>query len=217
MLVINEFKKHKSIFKASQIVGIDYKLVFFLAGCISSYVDLLSCPLVSLIIPLTFILLKKENELNVKQEIQMIFVSCLLWGTGYVFLWAGKWVIGSLVLHKNVIMDAVMQTKLRAGDSSLSRPMSVIGAIEPYFNFHNKLIFLSAGIECCAVIISIVRKNSNIVWKTIVQIIPLVWYFLAANHSVIHNFMTYRNVIVIMYLLFIITYEAIVSFMIKKV
>ena len=191
---------------------IDYSLLFFTAGCLSSYVDLLSCPLVSLIIPMTFLLLKNEKTDSLKKEIETIFSSTIAWGVGYGVLWASKWLIGSVVLHRNVLADAIDQVAVRASDSSITRITAIIAAIEPYFNFNNLLIICLAAIELLSIIILVTNKKYKFIWKVCVQCIPVAWYFFAVNHSYIHNFMTYRNVIIIAYLAFIIIYEAVLSF-----
>ena len=182
----------------------DIGLLLFITGCLTSFFDFLTAPLITLILPLSLYLLMKEKQLSVKDQLLSVVKYSILWGIGYVFFWASKWVIGSLVLQKNVLLEANDRIYLRAGTYSLSRSMSVIGTVGVYFGSNMRLMGACIMMELVAFIALLIKKEYTALWKILVQCIPLVWYYLTANHSLMHDYMTYRNVIVIVLLSLII-------------
>lgn len=77
-------------------------MVFFcLIGCLTSFLDFLTYPIVTLGVPLLFFLLMSEMW-NVRESI----ISVISWGIGYAGNWAAKWILASLLTDADVIADA---------------------------------------------------------------------------------------------------------------
>lgn len=89
-----------------------YLYLFLINGMITAYLDLLTYPAAALGIPLVFFLAtgKMVNFLEAVKKTIGAFAS---WAFGYFGIWSGKWLIGSLVLKRNVLADAMNQAKLR--------------------------------------------------------------------------------------------------------
>ena len=190
----------------------DIGLLLFITGCLTSFFDFLTAPLITLILPLSLYLLMKEKQLSVKDQLLSVVKYSILWGIGYVFFWASKWIIGSLVLQKNVLLEAGNSLNERTGTFYMSRSLSVVGVINVYFGFHTIYMAVCIAIEVFAFTVLVMKKKHCIFWKLLIQIIPIIWYFLTSNHSLQHNFMTYRNVIVIAWLGIILVESAIQNF-----
>ena len=179
---------------------LDFGLLMFIVGCLTSFFDFLTAPLITLILPLSIYMLLLDRRLTIKEQISHILLFSAIWSAGYVLFWASKWVIGSLILQRNILAEANDRISLRAGTYNLSRAMSVIGTIGVYFGSNMKLLGISILAEFTGIAILSIKKEFSFCWKLIIQGIPLLWYFLTANHSLMHDYMTYRNVIVISFL-----------------
>ena len=75
-----------------------YIEMFFLAGALTSYVDFLTYPIYALGIPLVLCIVL-DNE-NIGNELKRIVACACSWGSGYLLMWAGKWLIGSALLKE---------------------------------------------------------------------------------------------------------------------
>lgn len=91
----------------------DSLLFFMLIGALTSFLDFLTYPLVTLCVPLiTTILLKSAERFScrnisvVRSGIGDLFGKAVWWGIGYAGMWAQKWIYGSIVSKKNILVEA---------------------------------------------------------------------------------------------------------------
>ncbi len=164
---------------------------------VTSYMDLLTWPIVTLAVPLMILV---QMEINERGIVRKIVTSAFFWGIGYIGQWASKWVIASLFLDDNIIKDAAKQFLLRSsimtgdtgGDSSwfatIRRNLSV-------FDKNGfKLLFIVIAIW---LIYTILRKKGELQWKKaipylLISAFPFLWYLLTRNHAAEHYWMTWR-------------------------
>ena len=85
---------------------------FMILGIITSYFDFLTFPFVTLGIP-TVILILNNDATVVK--FKKCFLCGFLWCFGYVGMWSGKWLLGSLFLDQNLLEEAIYYIKHRTG------------------------------------------------------------------------------------------------------
>ena len=174
-----------------------YPYFFLLIGMVTSYMDLLTWPIVTLAVPLMILV---QMEINEQGIVRKIVTSAFFWGIGYIGQWASKWVIASLFLDDNIIKDAAKQFLLRSsimtgdtgGDSSwvatIRRNLSV-------FDKNGfKLLFIVIAIW---LIYTILRKKGELQWKKaipylLISAFPFLWYLLTRNHAAEHYWMTWR-------------------------
>lgn len=175
-------------------------MLLFVTGSLTANFDLMTTPLLTLGIPLLVILSDKE----IQQErlfpiVKKIVFFSLLWGVGFAFTWAAKWVIATWVTGTDVIADAI--------DTSVYR---VNGDI-PYMPSYTLWDALYANLSKCpwglilfllvvlVVLACFAFKKKGIrmaVVYSIVAMFPIVWYVLISNHSAVHCWFTYRLLIV---------------------
>lgn len=171
----------------------DY-LLFFNIGILTSYFDFLTYPYITYAIPMCFYLLINDDE-SIKEKIISFIRLGIVWVCGYLFMWASKWVLASIMTDTNVIKDALETTMTRT--SSVANPL---GEIEVY----NYLSYLMqpATILCLIYIvyklIKAIRDKAETRWDNVliyslVFIIPILWYALAQNHSFVHYWFTFRG------------------------
>lgn len=180
-----------------------YMYVFLLIGMSTSYFDFLTYPVVALGMPLLFLLiLLQEDMINCKRKIQYTICCSVMWGIGYIGFWGIKWIIASLILKKNIIMNAYHDIMIRSGnvsyDGSLLSYTDVINSNVEIL-IHRAIIMLFI-----ATLIGIFYKKIYVKKELTIDIAssipfllvmgyPFIWYFFTKNHSYIHYHFAYRN------------------------
>lgn len=180
---------------------IEYLLL--VVGATTTFFELSTFPLITLTFPLIIIELFFAEE-KVWPRMKRIIGNAWAWVCGYIGMWGLKWIIASLIMHKNIIGDAAGQILFRTSESNLSgEQIGRFGALK--INFLNlvspiSLILIGVFVLILAVLLCSKKYEMKklppqglIVTLIIVSIIPPVWLMLKANHSIIHNWMTYRE------------------------
>lgn len=178
-----------------------YLKLFFIIASLTTFLDLLTVPLITLGIPFLFILIKNQNDIkkqSFKQIFTLLFKLGLCWILGFALTWLMKIIIVSIT-DMSVISESIKQLQYRtngAGGSFLETR---------YVAFYRNLKAMFFGIYSLQtlfilifVIISwlIFRKKEKLspvfYIYGIITILPYMWYFIAAEHSIMHNSFTYR-------------------------
>jgi len=91
------------------LAGAKMAYLFLTIGSLTSFIDLLTTPLITLGVPLLVLLIvyNKQEETSLATSFRMSLRISGLWFAGYGLTWVSKWIIGSIVLKRNVIQDAV--------------------------------------------------------------------------------------------------------------
>ena len=162
---------------------------FFVIGSLTCYFDLLTAPVLTLGMMLVVQAALSQEELPMKGWLRSLY-STLLWGAGYLGTWLTKWGIATLFTSENIIADGWKNTLHRSGIQDFSRWDAVMANLDllPWK-------FVLAAI-LIALFLMVVRFNAK-GWRRAVQLLPiallpLIWYFFAADHSYWHNWFTFR-------------------------
>lgn len=180
-----------------------YPIVFLIIGMCTSYFDFLTYPLVTLGLPLTVVMMYQNRE-KVSENVKKIVGYSGMWGIGYIGMWSGKWLVGSILLKKNLFVDAINQIKFRTSTHAAKVEFSYMDVIG------NNVWAGFLGIEVIALIVivvllgAVIFKNRKDLKKVllssipfmVIMIMPFCWYILAANHSYIHTGFTYRELVI---------------------
>lgn len=173
-------------------------LILFIIGGITAYVDFLTTPLTTILIPeIIYFMVYKEKDLKVVFK-EFIFM-CLLWGIGYFGIWISKWIINDWIYNSNLIEVSLKQILFRVNSNEfVGTPNVPIKALKS--NIFNSCNWISIGIIIIA-IINLIKNYKNIFNKNkiiygIIAIIPILWYLVISNHSCLHYFFTYKLLIV---------------------
>lgn len=169
--------------------------LFFLGiGMLTSYMDLLTWPLVTLAVPL-MVLLQYEGGI-VERIKRIVAVSCA-WGTGYAVQWAFKWLEATLFLSDNVIADAVESLLFRSalGEETLAWGRVVRKNLSVFCNI--PCLFLG-GAALLLTVVFLYRNRGKMQFGGMVPcfvigIFPFLWYLVTKNHAYEHYWMTWRN------------------------
>lgn len=199
----------------------DICMFFFIIGSITNFIDLLTAPLISLGIVGTiyFLLMQKEdNNITITKYIKEILKICISWALGYGLTWATKWLLTQVLFDRNLISQAIEQaiyrTKIPKGTDGVLRYTikSVIDRNLEYLTKNVIFSIITAGV--IFVIYNLVRNlKINIDFKSNVKkcipyivmfFLPIVWYILLKQHSMIHSFFTYRILMISVINIFVI-------------
>lgn len=188
-------------------------IVFFIIGSITSFMDLLTEPLITLGLPLIiYILLMQRKRISLKQDIISFVKVCILWGLGYAFTWLMKWILVSTIYNRDIITNALQQARFR---STGMKQYGYLTAVGKNLRFLSPIVI---SINLVLVIIySIIKliKNRNgkinvkqNLYTTIpficLSVLPFIWYLALRQHSYIHTFFTYKILIITIISIFII-------------
>jgi len=186
------------------LAGAKMTCLFLIIGSLTSFIDLLTAPLITLGIPLLVLLIiyNKQEETSLAASFRMSLRISGLWLAGYGLTWFSKWIIGSIVLKRNVIQDAFTAILFRTQGNDV-HPVDRFRALRS--NLHNLLsskelaVGLLVLLSGLAIFILLtrrcepLRKHLVFLW---VALYPYIWYSILANHSQIHSWYTYRAQIV---------------------
>ncbi len=171
---------------------------FFAIGAVTSFMDLLTTPVLSLGIPLvTYILLEGRESKFIENLIYTIKLS-IMWTLGYGITWASKWMLASLVLRKNIVKESLSQILVRTSSTAENTILNKQEVIQKnsdlIFNDFTLKIFLVILI-LWLILLVLYRKNKivNMLPILTVSLYPFIWYSVLKNHSYMHFWFTYRS------------------------
>lgn len=180
-----------------------YIYFFLILGMVTSFIDFLTCPILTLGIPMLQLVILNKNDW--KKDIKDIIILSIMWGIGYAGMWIGKWIISSIVLQENLIDSALKMIAQRTADESaegnftkldvLRRNLKMIITVPNILMFVLNFIYITYK----AIKEKIwKRKNQylKIIPFCIIAMMPFAWYVFASNHSFMHYWFTYRSLAV---------------------
>ena len=172
---------------------------FMMIGILTAYFDFLTFPLVGLYFPMIFMLLK-ENDW--KKATKKVVLYSIAWIIGYGGMWAGKWIIGSILTGQNFLMDALTRANGYANpnEAEVSRIQIIMKNVFVLVKW--PIFYVGIGIATkmyLHLLKALKARRSN--WQIafpylVIAAAPIVWYMAAGTHSYIHYWFTYRELCV---------------------
>lgn len=170
-----------------------YGLFFLVMGMATAYFDFLTYPLVTLVYPLGIYLYFHSGSFH--QNFRSMIKNSIEWGTGYLGMWASKWILTDCLTGSSVIRNAVetifVRTSSAQGHSRINGFFSVLAKnIQPFQNWCYVIILLIFALWCLA---AALKKRKNIKENLpgsaaylLLALYPFAWFFLMQNHSEQH-------------------------------
>lgn len=184
---------------------IGFSIFFMIIGIITSWIDMLTYPIATLGIPLTILFILEKTENFSKTFCRCIMYS-IAWGSGYAIMWALKWILSSLILGQDIIADALHTIIFRVSNGSGGITWSKWEVIRCNLSHFCHKIYYVLIIFSVALILF--KGKNYIRIKELLYILqfcvpflciiamPFIWYFVLSNHSMIHNWFTFRSLAV---------------------
>lgn len=187
---------------------------FFVLGGLTSFMDLLVTPQLTLGLPLLAYFLVRSDEKSVRLTLLLI----LFWGLGYASIWMSKWIIASILLGSDSLFMVVKKIIQRGGivddgGNSITMYSFIVPMLSKLMNFcHGILLYIALGLvlllSCLYVKLFKGRDSfkENFHYLIIAAIVP-VWFICLRNHSLEHIWFTWRAWAVTIFSLMIFIYN----------
>lgn len=171
---------------------------FFIIGGITSYLDFLTTPQLTLGLPMITYMLIHKPEKSWKTVIML----SVAWATGYGLLWASKWMIAFLLTGNNILTDAIQSAELRTSNHYKGMEMTLSNIIKfIWSNVESKhlkgpffagivIIVIATGVYIKAIKSKKVFKQYS--YLLLIALIVPVWFIVLRNHSIQHGWFTWR-------------------------
>lgn len=171
-------------------------LFFFIIGAFTAYFDLLTAPLVTLGVPLAILMYMNSKKYLV------ILQSSFFWALGYLLSWSSKWILVQWLYSRDSLNVAINQIGVRTVtpvDSHFSQWKTISLNFWQLVGYDktNKYILLGFGIFMLLILLLNFKRPKNYSHRIfpwlLAGLIPYAWYAVAANHSYMHVWFTYRT------------------------
>lgn len=192
-------------------------VVLLVMGIMTAFFDFLTYPVASLGVPLTICAIMMKNE-KLTDELYVLFKCCVSWAMGYGLMWAGKWAAGSVILHRNVIDNAINQINYRSGNMyenvimgyMINEKIFFFEKIENPFKTAcvDYVLAIMGAIIAVSFILMIIYRNEHLKRKKnllifgFIALLPIAWYCVVANHTIVHWFFVFRGLVVFFFAMF---------------
>ena len=189
-------------------------VLLFIESAIISYLDLLTFPMVGFVVPVVIYNLFNDEDEKVLKRIGYLIGNGIICILGYALTWVAKLVISDFLVGTEVLDLAFKQALFRAGitvTTDIYREYIIRNMFRKNMYYGFTLVdtitisILSIyGLYC-------LFKHSYRYYLTKKKIVyylcvalPFIWYRLLLEHSFLHFFFTYRNLLITYLCLFLI-------------
>lgn len=172
-------------------------------GMVTSYMDLLTYPLVTLGVPLA-LWMAMDRDGSWKERLEEVVAHSLEWLAGYTGMWMGKWCLASAVLGRDVFADAFGAARTRVSEEYGGRGSSRLDVILRNIEFGASGIWVIIAVVSFVLILwLLLRLYRDRRWMAeyllsffLIGLLPFAWYAVLGSHSIIHAWFTYRELAV---------------------
>lgn len=167
---------------------------FLIIGACTAYFDLLTVPMITLGLPLLCWVLRLDDTSDFKKNFFQIVRFGAIWVLGYVGTWFFKWLLIAGLTDYSIMEEINFKVSERAGVWQGSRLDAIIVNLRMIH-----LVYLCCTLLGLTLLSVFFRKRFNgkkVALLLVVAIMPLVWIFVTANHSEMHNWFVYRCLLV---------------------
>lgn len=181
----------------------NYIPFFLVIGAATSFFDLLTYPVFTVILPLTFVLIMRQEKSSSLLATTGDIVACgSSWGVGYGIMWTSKWIIATVTTGRNFIMESASQILMRTSNVSydgetVTKTEGLMKNIDLLLVTPTQVVLLG----CLLILVIMLIKNhrttsyslARILPFVFLSVVPAVWLIVTCNHSSIHFWFTFRN------------------------
>lgn len=184
---------------------------FAILGALIAYFDFLDNPILAWGIPAVLLVtrLTQEETCTRKDLFCLVLISFLGWAFSYCFIWGMKLLLATVFTQHNAIEDAFHQTQERLGlgdqaqyNMAISPELSIIKnlSVNEFANLVIALFVIVIIIRIAFALKNPTTYNGRISWMALaclifIAMVPIIWFALLANHSIVHFWFTYRSLL----------------------
>ncbi len=179
--------------------GNRYIYFFILVGASINFLDLLTYPLFTWGLLITWWILLQDKEETIIGYLRKVVCSGIAWIAGYGGMWVGKWTLGSVVLGENLFQKAFSEALLwtvNEGEDAITLHNRLYAILKNWSTYDYKiyLIILIAWLLYW-IIRGIFYQNNKSMKAPALLLIScssIVWYMFLAGHALMHHIFTHR-------------------------
>ena len=183
-------------------------LLFTVVGSVTNFVDLLTVPAITVGVPaVAFVAWHMENGgFSWKKQFMSLVRIAFYWLMGYGITWALKWLYATLILGKNIFAQAMEQMAFRTNGTERYPGNRILAIKQNLYceEYLYQIIKLFSGVLIIEIVVDFAlhRSVKKMGWLKGISLLvllagmPYVWYMVLGNHSLLHNWFTYRLQIV---------------------
>ncbi|UFS71054.1 hypothetical protein LPW11_02425 [Geomonas sp. RF6] len=194
---------------------------FLVLGACTSFLDLLTAPVLTLGMPLavlTLVRMRAHSTSSLRGQFVHFCRVSFVWGVGYAGTWVAKWCLSSAILGHSLFAEAAESVATRLNGDAAGVAVSRGGAIVrnvamlfPLFGLDNTgnarwtAVATLCALPAVALLLGILflvrhlRQDAGrkcVAALLPVAALPFLWYVVVANHSYVHFWFTYRSLMV---------------------
>lgn len=162
---------------------------FFIIGACTSFLDLLTTPMVALAVPLVVYMLYRKPE----KAWRTVIMLSLAWLLGYALLWATKWALAAFITGHAAWEDAMgAVTQRTVGHNEQDYMMWCLKA--------TGMLLLAISTFTATVTLAFAKSWQSIrhySWLLLVAMASFVWTFVLLEHTWHHLHFTWRTFVVL--------------------
>lgn len=178
-------------------------LVFLFLGIGTAFFDFLTYPAcaVGTCLALQALMSRADGKTRLLKTVG----SGAAWAFGYGGMWSGKWLAASLITGNSVMRDAVEQAQYRSGGEVTAAEGGVSATFGAVLGRNLGILANPAAAVIVLALLGLLvwllvtkrcrfaLERASLLSLAVAFSVPFVWYFLLRNHSLVHCWMTYRN------------------------
>lgn len=175
-----------------------YVYFFLMVGAVTTYLDLLTYPLLTWGLVIIWWLLMQKEQGSVAGNLKKVIYSGISWILGYAVMWVGKWAVGSLVLGENLFQKAISEALLWTVDGA-EEPITFGERFHTLFlNWETYSYKIYLVIIAAWVLYILARgvlgytRDSRMPALLLAGFSSIVWYVVMAGHTNMHHIFTHR-------------------------
>ena len=185
-------------------------LLFLFIGIATVYFDFLTYPIATVGVPLALYFAISERK-GFLSDCAYLVLPGACWGVGYGGMWLGKWITVSIVTKSNAFVTVLRKIRERTDND----PAEFAGKFveDPSFTAIKRNIkaFIKTPVSILAFALVIalallilyglftkrlpVSELTVAVPFAVLALLPMVWYWCTANHSLIHYWFTHKALV----------------------
>lgn len=179
-----------------------YPYFFFGLGMVTVFFDFLTYPMAALGIPLVLVLFLEKKDL--KKGLQDVVTYSICFAAGYAGMWAGKWIMASIILGENIIAEAMGQAGVHSGAALINgKELSHFDVIWKNIKVLVKWPYIiTMAVAFCVYIIRMIQNKAvvfpvaRVIPIILVCMIPFAWIWITSSHAAWCYWYTYRGIAV---------------------
>lgn len=175
-----------------------YIYFFLLVGAVTTYLDLLTYPLLTWGLVITWWLLLQKDQGSIAGNVLKVIFSGISWITGYAVMWMGKWAVGSLVLRENLFQKAISEALLWTVDGmeesiTLGERFRTLYINWETYSYKIYFVIIAIwGLYVLARGILGYTRDARMPALLLTGLSSIVWYVVMAGHTNMHHIFTHR-------------------------